>query len=231
MGKEVVTIPFWKKCLSYIKDVPIDHRSSEMNGYLTLLLVRGRYQLCTANAIYSFDDLYDNFTGAFRQLNLDAIPGNQALLLGLGLGSIPLILEKSFNRLFDYTAVELDEEIVALQEKYTTPRLQSNLNVIIGNANSFVVTTEEKYDLICIDIFVDEKIPEIFKTSEFLQHIHNLLNPKGVVLFNHLGITPKDRKETRRYFNEIFKPIFPKSHLLSIKGNYILFNDKDALRG
>jgi len=119
LGKEVVTIPFWKKCLSYIKDVPLDHRFSEMNGDLTLLLVKGRFQLCTENAIYSYDDLYDNFTGAFRRMNLDSIPGDQVLLLGLGLGSIPIILEKKFNRQFEYTAVELDEEIVALQEKYT----------------------------------------------------------------------------------------------------------------
>jgi len=231
LGKANLNIPLWKKYLSYLKDVPLDHRHSEKNGDLTLLLVRGRYQLCTANAIYSFDDLYDNFTDAFRRMNLDAIPGDQVLILGLGLGSIPLMLEKTFHQKFEFTAVEFDEEIVMLQEQYTAPRMESMVDVIIGDAYIFVKTTAQKFDLICIDIFIDEKIPAPFKTSKFIEDIKNLLTPQGIVLFNHLGITPKDRKETTRYFNEIFKPIFPKGHLLSIKGNYILFNDKDAVDG
>ncbi len=231
MGKEILDIPLWKKYLSYFKDVPLDHRYSEKNGELTLLLVRGRYQLCTTNAIYSFDDLYDNFTDAFRRMNLNAIPGDQVLILGLGLGSIPLMLEQKFHQKLQFTAVEFDEEIVMLQEEYTAPRMQSQVDVIVGDAEIFVQTTIQKYDLICIDLFIDEKIPAPFKTTEFLFKINNILTPGGLVLFNHLGITPTDRKETTQYFNNIFKPIFPNGHLLSIKGNYILFNDKDAING
>ena len=229
MGKQGLNIPLWKKYLSYIKDVPIDHRHSEKNGDLTLLLVNGRFQLCTANAIYSFDDLYDNFTAAFKQMNLNAIPGDEVLILGLGLGSVPYILEKVFHKKYKYTAVEIDEEIVRLQEEYTAPRMESDIDIIIGNAQSFVDATTQQFDLICIDIFIDEKIPPSFKTTEFVTRIKELLNPKGIILFNHLGITPSDRKETKTYFDDIFKPIFPNSHLIGVKGNYILFNDKDAL--
>jgi hypothetical protein len=77
--------PFWKNLLSYFFEFHIESAPSEVNPHLYVSLSRGRYQLATASAIYSFEDLYDNFFNAFKQINLDENPIKNVLILGLGL--------------------------------------------------------------------------------------------------------------------------------------------------
>ena len=95
---EPIKPPFWKKILSYFFEFHIESAPSEINPHLYVSLNRGRYQLSTANAIYSFEDLYDNFFDAFKKVNLDQYPIKNVLVLGLGLGSIPLMLEKNLKK-------------------------------------------------------------------------------------------------------------------------------------
>ncbi|MEL7021873.1 MAG: hypothetical protein AAGK47_09700, partial [Bacteroidota bacterium] len=103
-----MNVPTWKKWLSYLTEIHIESAPSEINPHLYVSLRRGRYQLCTANAIYSYEDLYSNFYKAFEQVNLHKIKGDRVLILGYGMGSIPYILEKKMNYDFNYTAIEID---------------------------------------------------------------------------------------------------------------------------
>jgi len=97
-------IPLWKKYLSYLKDVSLEQTSSPYNSYLEVLLVNGRKQLVTENAIYSFDDKYENFNQTFKLIDWKKKQGDEALVLGLGLGSVILLLEKFYKISYNYTA-------------------------------------------------------------------------------------------------------------------------------
>ena len=121
----MVHIPRWKRLLSYFVEFHIESAPSELNPHLYVSLNRGRYQLCTANAVYSFADLYDNFVKAFQRLQPAQLPIREVLLLGFGLGSIPLMLEKKFHCRIRYTGVEADESVIWLAGKYALPELQS----------------------------------------------------------------------------------------------------------
>ena len=101
-------IPTLKKWLSYLLEQHIESVEGNLNPSLHVSLVNGRYQLSTDTAVYSFDDLYDNFTTAFQQTNFDTFKPKSVLLLGLGLGSVPYILETTYGIKPLYTAVELD---------------------------------------------------------------------------------------------------------------------------
>ena len=88
-------IPRWKKMLSYLIDLRIEQSSSDHHRHLDIWLSKGRFQLCTENAVYSYEDLYDNFGKLFtKKLAMERLPGNQVLILGLGLGSIAIILDQ-----------------------------------------------------------------------------------------------------------------------------------------
>ena len=91
-------IPFWKRWLSYLTPIRLEESASEYNPELTVMLDRGRLQLLSGNAIYSWDDLYHNFTRAFTQLQPENLGYQDVLLLGLGLGSVPYILEKKHQQ-------------------------------------------------------------------------------------------------------------------------------------
>lgn len=217
-------IPIWKKYLSYFFELHIESAPSEINPHLYVSLSRGRYQLSTANAIYSFADLYDNFTLTFQQINLSTTI-KDVLILGFGLGSIPYMLEKKFNKSYHYTAVEIDENVLYLANKYALPVLTSPITMMPADAFAFVHYCQERFDLLCMDVFLDDIVPDNFETEYYLRQLENLLNPEGILLFNKLAATEKDRKQAAQFF-ELFKSVFPNGTYLEVNGNWMLINDK-----
>ena len=213
----------WKKWLSYLTEFHIEDAPSDLNPALHVCLVNGRYQLCTENAIYSYADLYDNFSGAFAALNLKERSIKKVLILGFGMASIPIILEK-MGLDYSYTAVEIDEQVIYLASKYELPYLRSPVQMICADAARWVEITEEKFDLIAVDIFLDDIIPDQFTQSYFLENTKELLNPEGLLLYNRLANTEEDLEKTKTFFEGTFKQIFPKGRHLEVGGNWMLVN-------
>jgi len=222
--------PLWKRFLSYFFELHIESAPSEHNPHLYVSLSRGRYQLCTANAVYSFEDLYDNYVKTFRRLDLERLNPKRVLLLGLGLGSIPVMLEKLFEKHYSYTAIEIDESVIYLAGKYALPFLQSPVETICADAYFFVMQCEEKYDLICMDIFQDDKVPEAFEKKEFLDQLKALLSQDGLLLYNRLSATKEDTLETRKFFEGDFKTVFKQGLDLDVGNNWMLLNRVDFLK-
>lgn len=214
----------WKIWLSYLFEQHLESTSSAYNPYLSVSLVRGRYQLNTANAVYSFADLYTNFRMAFQQLEINKQPINDVLILGFGLGSIPYMLERVFNCHFNYTAVEIDEEVLYLAHQYALPEIASPIEMITANAFDYAAQCETQYDLICMDVFVDDIIPEDFETLDFLRDLKRLLSPQGILLYNRLSYSNEDKKKSRFFLEEIFRKIFPEAIYIDTESNWILVN-------
>jgi len=223
-----LTVSTWKKYLSYLYEFHIESAPSEINPHLYVSLSRGRYQLSTANAIYSFADLYDNFTLTFQKIHLpDTV--QDVLILGFGLGSIPYMLEKKFDKNYQYTAVEIDENVLYLANKYTLPELTSAITMMPADAFAFVHYCHDTFDLICMDVFLDDIVPENFESQQYLEQLATLLNPKGILLFNKLAATKADRTQAAQ-FVELFKKVFPKGAYLDVNGNWMLINDATFIK-
>jgi len=223
-------VPAWKKWLSYLTELHIESAPSSHNPHLYVSLHRGRYQLSTANAIYSYEDLYTNFRYAFRQIRLEALPGKDLLLLGLGLGSVPLMLEKVFEQRFRYTAVELDPNVIELAQRYILSELASPILTICADAHSFVMQQEEQYSLICMDVFLDDVIPAAFQGTEYLNALKEALAPGGLLLYNCLYRNPADKQQTEKFFRERFRKVFPRSTPLNVDGNWILVSEERLVK-
>jgi len=215
--------PFWKKWLSYLVDLHIEDAPSDYNPHLHLCLFKGRYQLCTENAIYSYGDLYDNFVGTFVQLDLKSRSIDKVLVLGFGLASIPIILEKTGYQ-YQYTGVEIDEEVIYLASKYELPHLKSPVEVICADAASWVAMTEEQFDLIAVDVFLDDVIPDRFKQTTFLEQTKNLLTENGLLIYNCLASTEGDEANAKQFFQDRFLPVFPKGRALKVHENLMLIS-------
>ncbi len=226
-----MTAPRWKIWLSYLMELHVESVESEHNPHLYVSLKQGRYQLSTANAVYSFADLYSNFARAFELVDLDRLPGREVLVLGLGLGSIPYMLEKTFRRDYHYTAVELDEAVLYLASRYSLPQLRSGIELRQADALAFVEQGSACYDLICMDVFLDDYIPEPFEGQPFLQGLHDLLAPGGLLLYNRLAATTRDKRRSRRFYEQHFRVVFPEGALVDVGGNYMLVNRRDYLKG
>jgi len=215
-------VPLWKKWVSYLVPLTLERTSSEYNPELAVVVDRGRLQLLSGNAIYSWDDLYHNFTIAFGTIDLDKEHIEDVLVLGLGLGSVPFILEKVFERRYHYTAVELDDAVADLATRYTLSRLDSPVQVVTADAGIFVAVTEEQFDLIVVDIFEDDRTPDQFEDIDFLASCKDLLRPGGLILYNRLYNNLRTRVATERFFENQFKTVFPDAWKISTGGNWIV---------
>ena len=195
-----------------------------------IVLRNGQYQLCTANAIYSYGDLYDNFSKAFKQIDLEKLKIENVLILGFGLGSIPLMLEKMFKKNYHYTAVEIDAEVLRLANTYILPEIKSNIEFQVLDAHTYTMFTDEKFDMICMDVFLDDAVPTELEQDDFLHNLKNMLTENGILLFNKLAYERKDKKEADFFFKNHFKRVFTEGVYLDVQGNYILLNRGDILK-
>ena len=213
-------ITFLKKWYSYLDDILLEETSSELNPLLQVYLSKGRYQLCTEQAIYSYEDKYENFEYAFRKLKWERYKIDSVLVLGLGLASIPQMLEKHFDKSFDYTLVELDEEVVYLANKYILKNLKSKTTVINTNALRYIEQSQEKFDMICMDVFVDNIIPVEFRQTASLEHLSRLLKGQGILLYNVLRTGFE--KQTDELIQDLEK-VFPHVWYDQIENNLIIY--------
>ena len=222
--------PLWKRLLSYVKEVHIETTESEHNPFLHIVLKNGQYQLCTAHAIYSYGDLYDNFSKAFEKIDLDRLNIKNVLILGFGLGSIPLMLEKKFHKNYHYTAIEIDPEVLRLANTYILPDIQSSIEFQILDAHTYAMFSAEQFDMVCMDVFLDDTVPTELEQDDFLHDLKDLLTDNGVLLFNKLAFQPKDKKEAQAFFQNHFKRVFTEGGYLDVQGNYILLNNAGVLK-
>jgi spermidine synthase len=223
-------ISLFKKWLSYVMEVPVTQVASAYSGWLELTISRGRYQLSTAHAIYSFGDKYQNFREVFETCNLVHPPVKNVLVLGLGMGSIPLMLEKIFNQKLHYTAVEIDEAVIFLASKYTLDELESPLSIIQADAEAYIYQTDETFDLICVDVFIDDTIPASMLSVEFARTLRKILTPNGFVITNHLGLHKRDKTAATKYYNENFKAVFPDAGYMMADNNMMMVSEKSRIQ-
>ncbi len=216
-----VAVKWWQRPLSYVMEIPLESRSSGFNPQLQVSLVRNRFQLSTQKSIYSFDDLYVNFFRAFEVIPLPK-DGCSVLILGLGLASIPFMLERHFSRKYHYVAVEIDEEVIALANKYTLTRLESRVEVYCTDAAIFVETCQRQFDLVIVDLFLDDIIPSFLADVQGNKKVKSLISPGGIVLYNRLYRTRRDQEQTRHFHQNVFQRVFDNPDQLDVGGNWIL---------
>ncbi|NNE25501.1 MAG: fused MFS/spermidine synthase [Saprospiraceae bacterium] len=218
-----------KKLLSHFIEFSLEKTSSNFNPYLEVKLVEGRHQLITEDAVYSFDDKYENFNYSFSRINWESVNVDEVLVLGLGLASVILMLETKFDQKPNFTCVEIDPEICRLAQKYTLNALESYVEVLPTDGLQFMETNTRKYDLIIMDIFQSAIIPEEFQSTDYLNLIQNALTDNGCLLYNRMDISLEDKAQNK-IFRQKFNSIFNKSEEYIVRDNIVLVSNKDWLK-
>jgi len=109
--------------------------------------------------------------------------GSKALLLGMGGGSIAYELLKMG---MDLDIVELDERIKKIAEEYFNYDPNSS-NLYIDDARHFIRRTNEKYDVVIIDLVLGEVQPAHVFSVEGFEDLKKVLNDDALVIINNQG--------------------------------------------
>lgn len=108
------------------------------------------------------------------------------LIVGLGGGTIPRALQEIVPQA-RIDVVEIDPAVVKVARRYFDLGDSSTLNVIEADGRVQVkraLRQQQRYDIIMLDAFDHEYIPEHLLTQEFLQEVKALLAPGGVLAAN-----------------------------------------------
>lgn len=121
----------------------------------------------------------------FAGLLANATP-KRALMIGLGGGTISNVLIDVFPEL-EIDLVEVDRAVVKVAREYFdfVENERTQVHVVDGRVfTRRAVANGEKYDLIILDAFTGEYIPEHLMTLEFMEEVASLLTDEGVVVSN-----------------------------------------------
>ncbi len=131
------------------------------------------------------------------------------LIVGLGGGTLP----DTYNRLFPNAEIlisEIDDAVFRVARDYFGFEETDKIRVDVGDARVFIKRAGlrgEQYDLVILDAFNGEYIPEHLMTVEFLEEVKKLLPPDGMVVANTFSTSRLFAAESNTYF-EVFDEIY-----------------------
>jgi spermidine synthase len=112
---------------------------------------------------------------------------HQILVIGLGGGTLPRALARVLP-LAHIDVVEIDPAVVRVASQYFGFQLSPQLTVSTEDGRAYVRRLlregTRRYDLIMLDAYEREYIPEHLLTREFLRQVSGLLRPGGIVAAN-----------------------------------------------
>jgi spermidine synthase len=108
------------------------------------------------------------------------------LIIGLGGGTIPQTLTRlAPNARIE--AIEIDPAVIRVAKKYFRFAESTNVRAIPMDGRVYVkraLREQRTYDMVMLDAFDHEYIPEHLLTKEFIQEVQKLLSPNGVLVAN-----------------------------------------------
>ena len=114
----------------------------------------------------------------------------QVLIIGLGGGAMVHFYEH-YDPEVKVDAVEIDEKVVQLADKYFDVRTQKNTNIITDDAFKYLKSDKTHYDVIYMDAFLKPSEqtdstghPLNLKTIAFYKGLREHLAPDGIVVIN-----------------------------------------------
>ncbi len=151
------------------------------------------------------------------------------LIVGLGGGTLPT----AFNDMYpdaEITSVEIDPAVAKVARKYFDFKETDNNKVVIKDARLHIkrqALKNKKYDLVILDAFGSDYIPEHLTTVEFLQEVKQVLSPQGVLASNTFSSSKYYHHESSTYA-EVFGKFFVMQTNAG-SNRVILYSENDAL--
>ncbi|MDD5111526.1 MAG: fused MFS/spermidine synthase [Candidatus Altiarchaeota archaeon] len=141
----------------------------------------------------------------------------EMLILGLGGGTVVRQFLKIFQGKLD--VVELNPNVVRLAAEHFGVREGGRLRIIVSDAMDYMEKVGKNYDVIVVDVFEGDAIPEKFTTLYFMQLVRKRLNEGGVMVFNTI-VTGRLVLASDMVFTNA-REVFPQVFTLDEEGNRI----------
>ena len=132
---------------------------------------------------------------------------DNALVLGCAGCTIPRFIVLKYPDC-KTVGIEYEEKFIEIAWKYFwIPEFDSKFQLLHGDAFEYVKNTDgEKYDIICVDVFSENQLPQDVFSNEFLSDVNNCSKDNSIIIFNLLEESMDKvlpfAKNLPDYFNE-----------------------------
>ena len=127
------------------------------------------------------------------------------MIVGLGGGTLPVALTEIFPAATIQT-VEIDPAVIGVAKRFFNFVETANNKIVQQDARVFAkraALQKQQFDLIILDAFNGDYIPEHLMTQEFLTEVQALLTPDGVLVANTFASSDLYAHESNTY-KEVF---------------------------
>jgi spermidine synthase len=138
------------------------------------------------------------------------------LIVGLGGGSIPKRLQKTFPSL-QIDVVEIDPEVVQIAKSQFNVREGKNLRLYTQDGRLFLTRTQNQYDIILLDAYYADAMPFHLATKEFFELAQRKLTPNGIIVANLISAVTGPSGKIARAFAKTERQIFPQVYLFAAR--------------
>lgn len=200
-------------------DAKIVHR--ERSLYSTVLVNKSGNMLCLAFSIKRDQrnqscidtraprEMVFSYTRMMMAALLFNPDPKRVLVIGLGGGTLPSAIAELYPDVI-IDAVEIDSAVVEVARNFFDYRPHSGTSVTVADGRLFVKrrasvrarqgeTAEPGYDLVLLDAFNGDYIPEHMMTQEFLAELRSVMSEDGVLAANTFAISDLYHHESATY--------------------------------
>ena len=110
-------------------------------------------------------------------------PPANALILGLGGGTIATLLTQRYGPV-PIVGVEFDPAVAWLAQHEFGLAALPNVRIVVEDAFAYLRRCEERFDAVCVDLYVAGKMSHGVLGAAFLRDLHRVLTPDGVAAIN-----------------------------------------------
>lgn len=199
----------FKKILSYLYPITIFNKPSVISKSIEVTLYNGKMLLNTKNTNYSYGSLQAILKKGLLDIGKAEISSMESILiLGVAGGSVVQTLVNDFSFFKKITGVEIDNEIIDVANLYFNLDKIPNFKCVIADAEQFVQSEANHYDLIVIDIFTDTEMPAFLFKQSFISNCKKLLNKNGYILFNTMHLNKSNISKTETYLSHFDSDLY-----------------------
>ncbi|QOI07878.1 spermidine synthase [Pseudomonas savastanoi] len=206
--------------------------------YRNILVIKNKTHICmsfgkkqgmqSCTLINRPDYLVLNYTKALAASLYFKPNAKRVLIIGMGGGSLPKAL-RAFRGDISIDTVELDAAVESVAHTFFGFTTDANSRVHIGDGRMFVraaIRKQQKYDIVMIDAFDKDYIPEHMLTREFLEQVKSVLTDEGIVAANTFTGGPLSQSELATY-----QSVFGEIYSIPVRsGNRVLFAGRSHLQ-
>ena len=135
-------------------------------------------------------------------------------MIGLGGGSLAKFCHRHLPRT-DLTVVEINPHVIALRERFRVPPDGARFRVVLDDGAHFVASTPLRFDVLMVDAFDADRMPEALGTRRFNDDCSDVLQPGGLLVVN-------------LHANHPHVPVYLDRMRAAVGGPLLRVNDRDG---